>query len=477
MLPEAPDTPIAREGDSSRHSSWLRAVGLLTILLSLLIGNFFVRRYLEPWPHQSYFTLTKASLAPLKRKPWKALLPIDIGGGQRWFATTSLLVVEGMNAQFTPGNAFLILNGLAIIASFITSWLVFRSAIFTISFTLCIAFGTQLHYAYALSGTFVLYLQIVYLEVCLLCMLRVLTSERHVLWWKIGFVLSLIVFAIGFDTWYNFLAFVWVAGPLLWIYFARRGEREKLSAIRFIVVATTLVACVHLPIKLLNSGQHFATGREDELLFNYKHRTLMVEDFVSNIFTYLYISLTNFAPSFLISSNSAYRLGTSVIIAEQHGYDSGRSHLVAMHHLFLWYYYAGIAVTIYLYFLVRSTVRAIRDQSVGDLKIAIILVGILTGAGTHLLIKYRPYMSVPSLSYKCMPSILATAVLIAYWLMTLKDKIQTRWVYALCVGLAWVTILYGGLTRPRALSYLNEQVGLGRYPDPVQNLRTLISAK
>lgn len=443
----------------------------LWLVLALLVGgNFFVRNVLERWNHASYFTLAGTDLDELKSQPWKALLPIYIGGGQTWWAATSQLVVELMIRATSPRAAFYLLNAIAIVATFWISWHALRSRIFTYTATICIAFGTQLHYSYALSGTFCMYLQIVYLEWILLCLYRLLSEDRPPRIWKIGYVVGLIVYALGFDHWYNYLLFIVLCAPLLWVYHRRVGLGLRNRQVGFVTAVALVVACLHLSIKLNYSGQHFTPGREDELIAVYRYPLLAVEDFVSNVFTYNFITLTNYAPPFVLGSNSDFRLGTDVILAEQHGYHPSHTQLVAMHHRFLWYFYAGLTFAGYAYLLVSSVVRALRNGSAKWLAASLMLIGIFAGAGTHMLIKYRPYMSVPSLTYKCLPAVLASTVLLAYALMLWRSMPSRRRLSSVGIGLVWLTVLYGGLARPRVLSHLNQQVGLASYPDPLAHL-------
>lgn len=443
---------------------------LTLILLGLLVGNLLVRGGLERWPHQPYLQLSQETIEELKAQPWKVFLPVCTGGGQCWFASTSLLLLDLFQQLLTPLGAFLFLNALTIIVSFWTSWFACRSLVFTCSFTLCMAFGTQLHYSYVLSGTDVINLQIIYLEINLLCLYKLLFETTHQGRWRAGFVISLVLLAFGFDTWYNYFLYLWLAGAFLFCYSWRHQEPERYSRLGFVLACATLIACIHLPIKLCYSSQHFTGGKEDELILGYQSPALFIEDFFSNLMTYTYISLMNYAPPFLLASNSSFHLGASGILQEQHGYHSDMSQLVVMHHLFLWYYYAGIVFAVFLFCLVRSLIHALRFGSRESLCLSLILLGVATGSATHLLIKYRPYMSVPSLSYKCMPSILATTILLAHLLDRLQARIQRRWLAVGCVCLAWCVVLYGGLTRPRFLSHLNTQVGLGTYPDPLKKI-------
>ncbi len=462
-----PKMPAQEAAPSARRPSYLQ---LILILLCFLAGNLFVRADLERWPHQSYLQLSEETIQELKAQPWKVLLPIHTMGGQYWFASTSLLPVDLLQRLLTPRGAFLFLNALVVFVSFWTSWFACRRLIFTCTFTLCMAFGTQLHYSYALSGTVVLYLQIIYVEINLLCLYHILFGSAQQGKWRVGFLISLVLFAFGFDTWYNYFLYLWLAGAFLFFYSWRHGESWRCHRLLFVLGSATIIACIHLPIKLSYSPQHFKPGCEDELILGYHSPALFIEDFLSNCISYTYISLMNYAPPFMLASNASFSLGSAGILHEQHGYHSEMSQLVVMHYLFLWYFYAGIVFAVFLFFLGRSLFQALSKGSKESLCLSLMLLGIATGSATHLLIKYRPYMSVPSLSYKCMPSILATTILLAYLLDRFQARIRMRWLALSCACLVWSLVLYGGLARPRFLSHLNMQVGLGTYPDPMKKI-------
>jgi hypothetical protein len=128
----------------------------------------------------------------------------------------------------------------------------------------------------------------------------------------------------------------------------------------------------------------------------------------------------------------------------------------------------------YLYFLVKSLLYGIRDGNRLWMALGVILIGVLAGAGTHLLIKYRPYMSVPSLSYKCMPSVLASTILLGFALMRLREIMPDVRRFRIAFTIVCLIILWGAFTRPPRLSYLNSEVGLGGYPNPAKQVRNFV---
>ena len=95
----------------------------------------------------------------------------------------------------------------------------------------------------------------------------------------------------------------------------------------------------------------------------------------------------------------------------------------------------------------------------------------------HLLIKARPYNSVPLLSYRLVIGVLGMAWLISYLLMLAWRRWQCKWAVPLVVGV-WGIILYGALTRPAYLSFLSQEVGInygGPGPDPLKMLIEILN--
>jgi hypothetical protein len=148
--------------------------------------------------------------------------------------------------------------------------------------------------------------------------------------------------------------------------------------------------------------------------------------------------------------------------------------LVYYHHVFLWYYLAGVVATIFFYYLARYTRRVFTGKANGDdITVLSILLLILTGSSTHLIIKFRPYLSVPLLTYKCTVAILGVSILISYVLMNLNpEQVRNR----RAIIFVWCLILFGGLTRNTRLAHIALDVMPGtRYtiiPDPLAPILT-----
>ena len=105
--------------------------------------------------------------------------------------------------------------------------------------------------------------------------------------------------------------------------------------------------------------------------------------------------------------------------------------------------------------------------------VVVLLLLVAAGSATHVMIKYRPYMSVPSLSYKCLISIFGATVLLAYLLTVARPCFRHAWGYRCLVGCTWSIILLGAVFRPAYLSHLNGKVGLAGYPNPIKGVQKI----
>jgi hypothetical protein len=87
---------------------------------------------------------------------------------------------------------------------------------------------------------------------------------------------------------------------------------------------------------------------------------------------------------------------------------------------------------------------------------------VASGFFVRTFIKYRPYLSVPLLTYKCILSILGVTYLLAFLTVRLKKVLTNRAVYLGIVICIWAFILYGGITRNARLAQLAHEIAPGR---------------
>src|SRR5262249_47322611 len=145
---------------------------------------------------------------------WQLLLPQpELTGG---WSSTSYLVVGWLESYFTSPQIYYAMNALFIATTFLLSWFARRSWVFTVTLATCAAFTTHNHHVYKVSGTIAIYLTMVYFELVLFFIFKLLTGppERATLW-KALTLASLVVFALSYEGWLDFAVYAWIAGAVL----------------------------------------------------------------------------------------------------------------------------------------------------------------------------------------------------------------------------------------------------------------------
>jgi hypothetical protein len=279
------------------------------------------------------------------------------------------------------------------------------------------------------------------------------------------------VLALCWEIWLDYLAFLLLACGLA--YFLNRKRQTGCSdqaRIRFVLRTSIIVGVLYLAVKVPYSGEHLNSGHESDTVFTYRYPTMAVEDVISNVFTYPYLAVSNYLPSFLVSSNSLYHHGPDKLIQQQVGYHEAKAQLVPMHHLFLWHFYAGATLVCLAWYGVRALRRAWTNPSESSLVVAALVCLIATGFLTHTIIKFRPYLSVPLLSYKCIGSVTGVALLLSFFTSEVAQRFQGATRKVLFVTCAWLLLMGIAMERCRFQNHLSRQVGLGAFPDPVREI-------
>jgi hypothetical protein len=138
-----------------------------------------------------------------------------------------------------------------------------------------------------------------------------------------------------------------------------------------------------------------------------------------------------------------------------------------MSHLFLWRFYAGIAVTLFVGFAGWIVYRAWRSPSLVAAVVAALTLMVISSFPTHMMIKMRPYNAVPALTYKVTISVAALTLLAGYLTMIVGHWLRSRRVYfAIFAGIC-VNVFIAALTRPGMQARLLSEVGLIGLRDPL----------
>jgi hypothetical protein len=453
-------------------AGWGRRLRIVAPLLVILVACVGFRMLLAKGEHRLLHTLDPELLA----QPWKLLMPFDLGGGGRYRWTPTGFVPIGLLNLWMPGPyIFVLLMAILVIVSYVLSYAALRSRIFSSTLAICMSFGTQFNFSYVHSGGHLWILFTIYLLINLYFLHALATQPAESRWPKIGFIISLIVFALSWEQWLDYLVFLETSCLIGYLLCRRHAHLRAryLNSIRLVAVTSAMVGAVYLVVRLPYSGEHFTAGHESDTIFTYSAWLIGIDDLISSFFTYLYIAVTNFCPSWFNASNSLYHVGADQILREQDNYHPEKTHLVAMHHLFFWHFYAGMVLLGFILYFYRSLRRAWTAPSYSAVLILALLVLIGTGFATHTIIKFRPYLSVPLLAYKCIISVIGVSLLLSYGVTKAADWFtdRRRQVFVLAV---WFALMLVGIERFSYQTQQSRQVGLGEFPKPMRAAKEAI---
>ena len=106
------------------------------------------------------------------------------------------------------------------------------------------------------------------------------------------------------EWWINYATAIIAAAGFGLAWSLRHRKTRVKTAATLLLLSTTFVLALYLLIRLQTPGRFFRPGAEEELLITYQNLSLIIEDVIVNFFTLLYMSLTNYLPSFVTASNS-----------------------------------------------------------------------------------------------------------------------------------------------------------------------------
>lgn len=472
----SPQSAVLGNDRSDAHGMEAREQGLTrrdyTAFASILAVNLAVRGLeLSERGVSPYFVLSDAMV----RSPWRLLLPLDIGDGYSRWSTTGLSVVALLQTVVSTSTIFLVFNVALIVGSFYLAWRCTGSRPFSYALAACSAVTTQYHWTYMNAGVLPLYLMSLYLLWQLAAYVWLVWkgapgAPRHP---RAVFVTSLVVLALSWEQWLDYWLFGLCVSGLLFLV-APRQPRIQLRELRWSTLVLAITGVFYIAVKLATATEHGTPGKESELVLGYLLRDgigvrqgaiLAAEDMISNFFTYSYFALTNFLPPALLPGQSLNNLSIDALVATQRGYHPQMAHLVGYHHVFLWYLFAGALTTLLGVLTAWAVRRALRE---GDGRALLLAAGgllVLVGSATHILIKYRPYLSEPFLQYKAGVAITGASVLFAFLFALAWQRRGRLGRRALAIG-GSVILLWGAFTRPTSLSGMSSRLQMGNLPSP-----------
>ncbi len=342
MLTTSYSRPAVARPISTGSLSWRTWIHVGWPLLVILFACILCRLPLATGEPRLLFELDPELVA----QPWKLLLPFDFGGGRYRWTPTGHVPLGLLNLCMPAPVIFLLFLGGLVVISYVLSWFALRSRIFSCTLAICMGFGTQFNYSYVHNGGHLWIIFTAYLLINLYFLHALATRPPESRTPKIGFVVSLIVFALCWEQWLDYVVFLMAACGFFYLLCRRDpGVRARyLGRIKFVACTTVLVVGGYLAVKIPYAGEHFTPGHESDTVFTYSSVIMAIDDVISTLFTYSYIALTNFCPSWFNASNSLYHVGAERIAQEQFEYHAEKGDLVLMHHLFFWQFYAGAVV-------------------------------------------------------------------------------------------------------------------------------------
>lgn len=449
-------------------------------LVGLFFLNLIFKLLFTPLPFQMgpnsltqqaiYFSVIENIL---QNNPLLILLPTEFGSsGLRWW-TTFILPMYFLYKTFSPMGVYLFVSSLLIITSFMCSWKLFRSHAFSCTLGLLFAIGTQLSYALTFGEVLGFYLVLTFISINLTSTVMILQSKFLKFHIYSIFVITLILSALSMEMWLDY------ATPLIlslgfiaiWSYHHGKSSVKKSSIILFFITLIITLCYVLIECYLGAIGKYSTPGLEAELVFTHKKNLLILDDLIINFFTYLYMTLTNYLPSFLFFSNSVTYLQVSDILAGQNGYHASSVHLAFISYLLEWRFFAGIIVFSFFTMGWKWLKNSWKNTTnITHLILFLLFIGIIFGFPTHLIIKVRPYNTVPMLTYKCIISVYFLTIMIAYISMIYKKNFKKLKNWYLMLSSIWLTALLSALTRPAAINAGLTAVELHGYSDPINTI-------
>jgi len=461
-VPQSPD----------RLKDAIRVLAPLVAVVALALGvrafadraDVNVRSYFG-----TFFPQQSATLAELPG--WKLLLPLESFDG-RW-GTTGFLLVYWLENRLGEPNTFYLLTAVMVAAGYLFTWLTFRSLTFAIFVGVALATTTFNYHVYSVPGSVIILPLVTFLFLFAWCQIQWVRSTQHSLLWGVATLIACLLFALCYEGWLDLVPLAWIVLPVLAWHFHRLRDSTRRARCVVLLCLITGVAVVYSGIKIrMGLGGLHPRGGEADLIFTYGrgHVLLMGEDVLSSYITFFFTTIITYVPPELFSySLSSWLYGPEKIVALQEGYHAPATHLTHYNHLFLWRYYAGFLLAVFLLIYCNVIKKFIRQGDTHHLILFVLLSWTLVGSPTHLIIKWRPMHAAPFLGYQCYLSVIGWTLLIGY--------VASRWCAARGGKRAWalgllLVLNFGwcAYARPALLTHMSRESFLGTYPDPRANL-------
>lgn len=434
----------------------------------LLAANYFLwhklanaGRYLQPFLPNVYPKGTVKVFSTYKW--WQLMLPIKEFKNNWPFGLVLMHFFE--NAVGSAGVWYVYQAVLMLIAFFL-SWKVFRSPIFSYVLAICLGFGTHHYHAFQYAGITGFYLLHALLILLLYLSYAFIRSEGKQRWHLAGIIPTLLLTAIYYEGWLDFFASIWLITIFLLLYFKHKKLTQYKKSLVTLFAIFNTVFVIYITISMTYSKFAHDSG-ESALVVFYRREYLWraIEDLISNYFTNLYVTLTNFLPPGFITSNALYQYSESL---------AQKNLLIFYHYLFYWRYYAGVAVAFFFVFLYQVIKKAFQSAPFSSaFPLVIFSLMVAVNGATHTIIQFLPMRAMPVFGYYVQQGVLGFSLMVAYLLHLFMKNTKNKKMAVVVIALVIGVILWSSIRRPNYLWHMIQMVGIdhqGPYPNPLNTL-------
>jgi hypothetical protein len=445
--------------DKSKFWIWLPLLLAANYFLWHKLAN--VGRYLQPNLPNVYPDETIKVFSTYKW--WQLMLPIREFKNNWPFGLVLTYLFENL---IGTAGVWYVYQAILILSAFFLSWKVFRSPIFSYILAICLGFGTHHYHAFQYSGITGFYLMHALMLILLYLSYVFIRSEGKNLWCLAGVIPTLLLTAIYYEGWLDFFASVFLITIFLYFYFKHHQQPQYNRSLFILFAIFNIVFAAYITISFTYTEFAHDSGESALVLFYGKDFFWRaVDDLISNYFTNLYVTLTNFLPPALITSNALYQYSDQL---------AGRNPLTYYHYFFWWRYLAGAAAMIFYGFFIKQVKKSFSSELFSTaFPIVIFSIMVAINGATHHIIQFLPARSMPVFGYYVQQGVLGFSLLIAYgmhlYLKNARNKKQAAILVALVIGI----ILWSSIRRPNYLWHMIEMVGIdhqGPYPNPLNTL-------
>lgn len=437
---------------------WIGLPILIAINYFLWHSLVNVGRYLEPYLPQVYGNSYKFVFSTYKW--WQLFLPIkEIDG----FWVGGYVLTYLIENFIGTAGVWYLFQVLLLLTAFFLSWKVFHSEIFSYFLSICLVFGTHFYHAFQYSCVVSLYLLQTLFILLLYFAYEFIRSEKKYSWHLIALIATLIPTMVMTEGWLDFFASVWAMSVFLFFYFTKIKRPDLRKKVLIVFIIFNIFASIYIYIKFTYLGFTHNSG-ESKIIFSYgtEYFWRVIEDFISNYFTNLYTTLTNFLPPVFITSNSLYQY------SELLEHDNS---LMVGHFIYYWRYAAGVLTTLFYVFFFKVLRKVFKENKFSSLlPLFLFMIMIAVNSPTHNIVVHLSFKAMPLIGYYVEQGILGLSLTIAYLFLLLKQKVNNKKLVLLISTFTILVILYSSIRRPNYLGHMIEAVGLahqGPYPNPL----------